>query len=234
MLTVLSYNILFGNRIEEVIGWLVSSQKKYDILCFQEFPRAKMPLVQKMLNPYVVSYASNVIYQGKDYGQLTVLQNKDSQLIEAVELQLGTNFFEDKVLRLRGQRSSLITKVRYGKKTILLANTHLIAYASNKLRRKQLSMVLEHIERISQETKPSPTILLGDFNYSSLLRRQKLFSLIKKYGYTNAHRENTHRLLFVKHHQLDYIFYRNCNVSDVTLLKESFSDHLPMAFHLHL
>lgn len=234
MFSVLSYNILFGKQVEKIVVWLASQPGQFDILCFQEFPKEKISLVKKVLKPYSYAYASNTIYRGKDYGQLTVVMNKKITLVNKKVIWLGSNFFEDKVLRLGGERSSLFTTLRYNRKIFLLANTHLIAYALNSQRREQLVMVVEYIAGDSEEGKSVPTLVLGDFNYTSLLWRENFFSYMKRNGFTNAHTEKTHRLLFVKYHQLDYIFYKHCKVSRVKILKEKFSDHLPMVFTLHL
>lgn len=234
MISVLSYNIFFGKRVEDISKWLATQPTAYDILCFQEFPKEKITYVKKILKPYSYAYASNVIFRGKDYGQLTVVLNKKITLVDYTEIKLGTNLLEDKILRLRGERSSLLTTLKYNKKKFLLANTHLIAFASNKLKRKQLAIVVEYIETLFQKKKNIPTIVLGDLNYSSLLRRQKFFAYMKNNGFTNAHTQMTHNLLALKYHQLDYIFYKFCKVTGVQILKQSFSDHLPMAFKLQI
>jgi endonuclease/exonuclease/phosphatase (EEP) superfamily protein YafD len=233
VLSVLSYNIFFGKRADEIITWLAGLPNQFDILCFQEFPKEKIPLIKKALKPESYAYASNVIYKGKDYGQLTVLLNKKITLVEEAEIKLGTNMFEDKILQLKGERSSLLTMLRYNKKNFFLANTHLIAFALNALKRKQLSMVVEYIDSVSQKKKIIPAIVLGDLNYSSLFWRQKFFTFMKRNNFINAHTEKTHRL-FLKYHQLDYIFYKSCKVTRVQILKQSFSDHLPMLFKLHI
>jgi endonuclease/exonuclease/phosphatase family metal-dependent hydrolase len=233
VLSVLSYNIFFGKRTDDVVEWLASLPKQVDILCFQEFPKEKIPFLKKALQPEAYAFASNVIYKGKDYGQLTVVMNKRITLVDEAEIKLGTNLVEDKILRLKGERSSLLTTLRYKRKNFLLANTHLIAFALNALRRKQLALVVEHIETVSQEKKTIPTLVLGDLNYSSLLWRHKFFAFMKRNKFRNAHMEKTHRL-FLKYHQLDYIFYKSCKVTDVQILKKSFSDHLPMLFKLQI
>lgn len=233
MLSVLSYNILFGRRVKEILSWLSKEPYQYDILCFQEFPKQKIALVKKLVQPHSYAYASNVIHKGKDYGQLTVLVNKKITLVEESTIWLGTNFFEDRVLKLEGERSSLLTKLRYDNKEFLLANTHLIAFSLNALKRKQLAMVVEHLEGVSQKKK-IPTIVLGDFNYSSLFWRGKFFDYMDDKRFKNAHTEKTHTLLSLKQHQLDYIFYKHCQVNNVKILQESFSDHFPMTCNLKL
>lgn len=234
MLSVLSYNIFFGKRVDEIVPWLASLPKQFDIICFQEFPKEKIRLVKKILKPQSYAYASNTIYRGKDYGQLTVIMNKKITLVDSGTIKLGTGIFEDKILRLGGERSSLLTTLRYKRKNFLLANTHLIAFAFNALRRKQLAMVVEHLDAVSPKKKLLPTLVLGDLNYSSLFRREKLFTYMKKNGFTNAHKNKTHTLLSIKQHQLDYIFYKFCKVTQVKILKQTFSDHLPMICKLAL
>ncbi|MBA3724289.1 MAG: hypothetical protein H0W89_05380, partial [Candidatus Levybacteria bacterium] len=63
-----------------------------------------------------------------------------------------------------------------------------------------------------------------------LLNRDKLFNLIRSNGFTNAYREHTHKLISIKYHQLDYIFFKDCSIQNVQVLKQPFSDHLPILF----
>lgn len=234
MLSVLSYNIFFGKRVEQIVSWLAGHPNQFDILCFQEFPKEKIQFIKKALQPYQYAYGSNTVYRGKDYGQLTLIMNKKIALVGKEVIWLGRNFFEDKILRLGGERSSLLTTLRYKRKTFLLANTHLIAYAFNFQRREQLAMIVGYITGLSQKKRTIPTIVLGDFNYTSLLWRGKFFAYMKRNGFTNAHTEKTHKLLALKYHQLDYIFYKFCKVTRIQVLKQKFSDHLPMLFTLQV
>jgi hypothetical protein len=106
VLSVLSYNIFFGKRADEIISWVAVLPKQFDILCFQEFPKEKIPFLKKVLRPAAYAYASNVIYKGKDYGQLTVVMNQKIALVDEAEIKLGSNMVEDKILQLKGERRS--------------------------------------------------------------------------------------------------------------------------------
>jgi endonuclease/exonuclease/phosphatase family metal-dependent hydrolase len=233
MLSVLSYNILYGKKLDKIAQWLTSTPKKFDILCFQEFPKEKINFLLKALLPikYSFKYGTNFIKNNKDYGQLTLINSKKIKFRGSKSIFLGTNFIEDKIFGLKGERSSLITKLRFGKNDLILANTHLIAYALNSHKREQLEKVTEEIKNFSKKSK-MPVVLLGDLNYSSIIWQDGIFNLMRKMGFQNAHREKTHKLLFLKYQQLDYVFFKDCKASDVVIEKLSFSDHFPMRFKL--
>lgn len=235
MLAVLSYNILFGRELEAIAQWLRSHKTKFDILCFQEFPKERINFLLKALQPvnYSFKYGTNFIHKGRDYGELTLINTKKLKFLDSKVIFLGTNIIEDKVFGLKGERSALITKLAFANETFILSNTHLIAYALNYHRRNQLEIVAGQIKSMAKNSN-TPVILLGDLNYSSLIRQDRIFALMQKKGFRSGHRQKTHKLLSLKDHQVDYVFYKNCIVNEVEILKLPFSDHLPVVFKVQI
>jgi len=235
MLSVLTYNILFGNQLDNIAEWLKNHNAKFDILCFQEFPKEKINFMLKFLQPenYDFKYGTNFLKNGKDYGELTLVNKKKIKFLDSKIIFLGTNIVEKKVFGLEGERSALITKLKFDNKTFIFSNSHLIAYALNFHRRAQLETITSEINNLTTE-KNTPAVVVGDFNYTSLLFQKSIFDFMEKKGFKSGHNLKTHNLFNLKHHQLDYVFHKNCNVRKVEVVKLSFSDHFPVFFELHI
>lgn len=232
MLSGLTYNIYFGRNLEQIVTWLNSFKKPFDILCFQEFPEAKIDYFRQALKsfPYDFSFASNFVFKNESYGELTLVHKEKLTLDEHFVVNLGTNIFEEHIARLKSHRTALVTQLCYNKQPFLLSNTHLIAFATNQKRRNQLLILFDEI---SNDAKGDiPAVVLGDMNYSSLLSRRKLFELIASEGFINVYKQDTHKLLSFKSHQLDYIFTKQCAVQDITVTVLPYSDHFPIQFTL--
>lgn len=232
MLSGLTYNIYFGRNIDQIITWLNSFKKPFDILCFQEFPEAKIKYLQRAMKsfPYDFSYASSFIFKNESYGELTLVHKEKLTLKEHFVVSLGTNIIEEKILRLLSHRTALVTQLCYNTQPFLLSNTHLIAFAMNMQRREQLRKLFGELASGAKEDIPA--VVLGDMNYSSLLSRKKLFELIETEGFANAYEEDTHNLFSLTSHQLDYIFNKQCTVQDIKVIDVPFSDHFPVQFTL--
>lgn len=234
MLTAISYNIRYGRKIEKIINWFSAISKPYDIICLQEFPFDSMnPFLQIFPSKiFDYQYATGFTKRKKQYGELTIFNKKKIHVIDGRILDLGAGFFDDILFKTKGSRTSLITTFRHKNKNFILANTHLVCVALNKRRRNQITKLITTITDMPQ-SDTHPIIVLGDFNYSSLLRQKVLINLMNKYEFINAYKSPTHKVLFLKH-QLDYVFYKNCFVEDVNVMKLKFSDHYPIQFTLHL
>jgi len=238
MLSVLSYNILFGKRLPEILDWIrerSEQPKQFDIICFQEFPFSQISSLadSALIKPFEHHTALSFRLSSKEFGQVTLINTKRIKVVEAEYLYLGTSFLEEKVLGIIGGRSALATTCTYNGMDFTLVNTHLVAFGSNKHRRSQMAKIIDHFDT-PHSGKHIPMIVLGDLNYSSLTGRGSLIRLMNAHEFTNAHTLNTHRLLTIKDHQLDYIFYKNMQVGDIKVLKLPFSDHLPITFTLQV
>jgi len=234
MLTCLTYNIEFGHNLDKILVWLTKDASLFDIICFQEFPFSQITSLAD--SPLATSFEYRTAlafkHSSKEYGQLTWINTKKIKIVAAEKIYLGTNFLEGRVLGLTGGRSALATQCNYNVTDFILVNTHLVAFGSNKHRREQMAKIINHFAEPSY--KNHPLIVLGDLNYSSLTGRGSLIKLMQAHEFTNAYTLNTHRVLNIKDHQLDYVFYKNMEIENIKILKLPFSDHLPIIFTLPL
>ncbi|HSW88702.1 MAG TPA: endonuclease/exonuclease/phosphatase family protein [Candidatus Saccharimonadales bacterium] len=229
MLSILTYNIRYGEKLADIMQWLIQRDRAFDIICFQEFPIAEIDTFLGSIKTTTYDYKFSNGFKKKDkqYGQLTLFKRKDIQLLDDTVLSLGSSILERS--KTKGERSSLITRFAYKNKQFLLANTHLVCFALNKKRLVQLEKIIKHFTTVAD--KDLPILVVGDFNYSSLIRQKKLLDYMEGHGFVNAYKTHTFKLLFLKY-QLDYVFYKNCEVHDVDVLKLHFSDHFPAEFQL--
>lgn len=233
MLSVLTFNIKYGKRLAEIISWLSSLPTQLDIICFQEFPIKSLSVLLDNLSKHTYDYkfASGFIKRGNNYGQLTVFNTKKMQYKSHKISTYPHTFFEKAIFKIKGKRSSLITTFIYNKKQFRIANTHLACLALHRHRRTQIKKIQEILVQMPR-AKKTPTVLLGDLNYTSLIGQNTFIDFMEGYGFQNAIRGvRTHRLFLVPH-QLDYVFYNNCSVTDIAVIKTKFSDHYPLFFSL--
>lgn len=236
-LKLLSYNILFGNKLKGIARWLKKTEAKngsFDILCFQEFPHEK-------INQFFNGREKNglhfqftpVIYRKKQtFGQLTIFNKKKLNLVKTIHLSLGSSRIESKVFQLfksAAERKSLLTLFQtHDHQPLLVANTHLTCVSSNGHRRGQLTKILKEVDLVAS------ALVLGDFNYTSFLPRYRLRRLMEKHWLEDVTRRlKTHRLFFIKH-QLDYIFTKGVLTTSVTTEEVPFSDHYPLMADLEV
>lgn len=222
-----------GKQLPQIIAWINSLPHPFSLLCFQEFPESQIKSFQKQLTgaDYEVRFAVSFQRGTEIYGELTVF-DKERIVVEKEEtIELDTSFVEEHIFKLLLNRSALLTQLRYKDTSLVVVNTHLIAYSSNRHRREQLVKVMERVD-VHTLNKTLPVLVLGDMNYSSLLMRGVLFDLVKKKGYANGFTAHTHAIFSMAKQQLDYIFYKNCEVKDIKVLQHRFSDHKPITFRI--
>lgn len=230
MLSVIIYNIRYGRKLQQISEWITESKKEFDIICFQEFPLVELDAFLKVIKKtYDYRFSQAFILKGKQYGQLTLFNKRKLQILDSQAITLGPSILEQ--TKKRGERSSLITRFKYKEKEFLLANTHLICRALNKYRLVQLEKIIAYLKESSDHSLP--VLLVGDLNYSSLIRQKKLLHFMENHGFTNAYKTNTFKVLFLRY-QLDYVFYKNCKIADITISHLRYSDHFPIEFSLDL
>lgn len=226
MFSLLSYNILFGKRLDKIIHWL-KKESQSDMMCFQEFPEEKIDYFMRSFknNGFNYQFTPGFIKDHQVFGQLTAFNTHQFKLLQSQRIDLGRSRFENRLFKIKAARSSLFTVFKNRRdKQFLIANTHLTCIASNKHRLKQLTKLVSTIPK-----NIASSIILGDFNYYSVISKKKLFHFMKKHTFNHAtHKMKTHRLFFLKH-QLDYIFYRNIHLRTVEVKNVKFSDHYPIA-----
>lgn len=239
MISLLIYNIEMGRQLPKILQWIESLGQLPEIICFQEFPEVQIESFIKSFDHgnYQHQYAPSFQKRHHTYGQLTlypvswVNQKQMISLKKSFLIDLGLSTGEKILFRNKGNRSSLITVFTYKRKSFAIANSHLTLLHVNKKRRMQLQIIMEKLEKNLSSSLPQ--IILGDFNYSSLIRQKKLIQFMEKNQFRNAYKLKTHRILFF-HHQLDYVFYKNCTVKDAVVTKLRFSDHYPVQFKLEI
>lgn len=231
MLSVIGYNIHYGGNIDKLKDWFAARRNVFDIICLQEFPLEEISVFLNQIKAFTFDYSfsPSFLKKKKQYGQLTVFNTKKLQLTGNTILSLGPSLLERS--KKRGERSALITHFNYKNKHIVVVNTHLVCFALNKRRITQLKRILAYFHTLSQ--KDAPILLLGDLNYSSLIRQKILLTFMEKHNFINAYKTATFKKLFLRY-QLDYLFYKNCKVSDVRVAKLKYSDHYPIEFMLEI
>ncbi|HNQ31370.1 MAG TPA: endonuclease/exonuclease/phosphatase family protein [Candidatus Woesebacteria bacterium] len=232
MIRILSYNVRYGRKLSQILAWLQERYMQYDVICLQEYPQDK----QKDIRGHFASHYQHVFSHGfstkkGSFGQVTLYDTIRLKTHGSRVLTLGKNAIEDIVHGIKGERTALITKLKNGEGSLSLINTHLACLAGNGARRKQLKMILDELKH-DKAHAASGQVVVGDFNYTSLLRQRSLLSFMTDHHFINAYKKSTHRLFFVKH-QLDYAFYRQCAIRNVMVERLKYSDHYPVSFEVH-
>lgn len=230
MIRTLSYNVHYGRRLSSILTWMSKEFSKYDIICLQEYPQSKLAHLSHFLPTHFRPlFAHAFTFAKATYGQLTLYDESVLHLLKSTILDLGTSVLESTFNLNKRPRTALITQFQYQGKEIVLTNTHLVCAARNKLRRRQLSRILEYLG--TQDHKAS--VILGDLNYTSFVRQRPLLRLMSEHQYANAYEAMTHHMLFFKH-QVDYAFFKHCRVQDVHVGDSRLSDHYPISFTIHI
>lgn len=221
---ILTYNVQTGKKIDRIIDWL-NRLPDTDIICLQEFPKDKIEECIYLLGrvPYGYAFAEGFTFRKRMFGQLTLFRKDSVTDVSTETIRFDINRLERSILRTSVPRSCLVITCRFGTKRISLANVHIVALASNRVKFAQINALLE-----SMQLKTPRVVLLGDFNISSILGKRKLFTIMKTAGYSAAQKKiSTHRVGVIKH-QFDYLFARQCSISDQRALKVRLSDHFPV------
>jgi endonuclease/exonuclease/phosphatase (EEP) superfamily protein YafD len=230
MISVLSYNVYFGKRLDKIIFWLLK-KPTFDVICFQEFPKKVIPIFIKAFSQasYGYRFAPFLQKRGITYGELTLFRKDKLTFLSSTTVSLGINRGERVMLRARIPRTSLLTIFRYKKQKIALVNIHLVNVAFNILRYKQITQIVNRLDHHAM-----PVVLLGDFNMPSVFGRKKLFSMMEENGFEFIRKRlSTFHLVGVKY-QMDYIFWKGCKVTGLSVERVKFSDHYPVAFTVSL
>ncbi len=232
MLQALSYNIEWGNKLGEAGEWLMALSPKTDILCLQEIPKNKIPTFKKLLDKhgYDFKYAPSYTKSGITYGELTAYNNKNLKLVHSTVVDLGSSIVAKLISRHNSKYTSLLTVFKYKSKNIIVINIHLLPHALNGRRRKQLGIAIEALQLLKFVNIPS--LIAGDYNYSSLTGRGSLIKFMAKHGFKiGGKKVVTHKKWKIPH-QTDYVFYRNCKVKNIKSTQIKFSDHYPIIFDI--
>ncbi len=237
MISVLAYNIHFGKKIDLIEKWLLKNPAKFDVMCLQEFPFCKdSPFLETLkMHGYDFKFAPSSFLtkprgNKNQYGELTVFNKSRLELLDSATIKLGANFLE-KRFRVAGEKTSLLTVFKYKNEKLVITNSQLVCYAFNSRRINQIAKIIKKVKALGDHST-FPTVILGDFNYTSRIRQKKLIEFMENNDLINAYKSHTHKYFFVKQ-QLDYVFYNGCTVKNVRIGKKiKFSDHSPVTFNI--
>lgn len=224
MLTVLSYNVEYGKKLDDIYKWIKSLDSKPQIICFQEFPEDEVEKINKnkIFNNQSIFFAKGLSAKEKFYGELTVIDSDKLKLIESKYIDFGPDHLESLFKRKVIKRSAIIIEFKMHDNVYSLANIHLTPASLHSKRRKQLTKVIE-------ESRVPNSIIVGDFNYSSLLNKKGLITFMDKFGFLLAG-ENliTNKYKYKIPQQLDYVFYKNVKHLNTEVFDLPYSDHFPV------
>jgi endonuclease/exonuclease/phosphatase family metal-dependent hydrolase len=223
MLHLITYNILFGRRLQKIIPW-IKDQKTADVICFQEFPKVKLLAFRQSLSPeWGCQFTQTFLLFKKTYGLVTIYRKEKMHLEKTETFLMGVHPLEKSFLGNPLPKSCLFTTFRIGKKLCTVANTHLVFLAANRARYKQIRMIIDHGAKFHH-----PFIITGDFNIPSRYANNKLISYMKIFEFqTILKRLRSYRIAGFKW-QLDYIFVKHCRLVSLELERVKFSDHYPV------
>lgn len=230
MITLLSYNIRFGKNLERIIRWIKKEKSSPDIICFQEFPLNKLDDVSNFLSDttYAFRFAPSFIKHQVRYGELTAFKSDKLRLVRAEIIDLGYSKLDNFIFRYKSFRSSLITDFVHKKRTFTVINVHLPWLGLQRKRKKHLKIIIETLNH------KMPTVIIGDYNYSSLFGTKGLVKFMKNHNFHMAgKRLITHKLWKIPQ-QVDYAFYRDLKVNTIRVEKVKYSDHYPLFINLGL
>lgn len=229
MIDLISYNIEWGKKLEEAGEWIMGLTPKPDIFCLQEIPNRRLTSFKKVLEArgYSYKFAPSFTKKGVTYGQLTAYKKARINLVFSQIVDLGTSLISRIISGHNSKWRSLITVLQVEKKNFIVVNVHLLPHALNGRRRKQLELAIEALKLLNFLN--IPTLIVGDYNYSSLTGRKGLVRFMAKHGFKSAHRKKmiTHKKWRIKH-QTDYVFTKNCKVKSIKSDTIKFSDHFPI------
>ncbi len=224
MIRLISYNVEYGKKINEIYKWLNTFKKTPDIICFQEFPSSELGNLKeiKIFNNSGFSFATGLKKNGVAYGELTVFDAEKFNLIKSIEIDLGIDHVEKFYKRYPTRRSALVTVFKYNSTQLNLINVHLSAAALNSGRLNQVNTLVE-------SAKNGKSIIAGDFNYSNLFPGNNLIKLMKDLKFKLAG-ENiiTNKYKGRISQQLDYVFYKELKLKNLEVIDLSYSDHYPL------
>lgn len=229
MLRIITYNIHFGKRLLDIISW-IEHQTTPDVICLQEFPVTYLTIFYRSLpRDWGHRFTESFIFRKKIFGIVTLFRRNKLRLLKTKTLLMGIHPMEKSLLKNPMEKSCLVTTFRTGRKTVTIANTHLVFLAANRSRYKQIRMITKHLTAYRH-----PLVITGDFNIPSVRSKNTLISYMKTLRYlTVAKRLSTYRLALWRY-QLDYIFVKHCTLTSLTLERVRFSDHYPMTAAIRL
>lgn len=224
MISLLSYNVEYGKNLDQIYKWIASLDLKPQIICLQEFPEKEIENLEKnkLHENQLVHFAQGLSNKDEIFGELTIIDSSSIKVLKVNYLDFGRDNLESFYKRKVIKRSAIINELKISDKTFSLANVHLTPLSLHGYRRKQLSKVIE-------KTALESSVIVGDFNYSSLLNRNGLITFMEKFDYKLAGEKLvTNKYKYKIPQQLDYVFYKNMDFSEMKVFDLPYSDHFPV------
>lgn len=180
--SLLTYNIVGGMKIEQVITDILSLPEKPEIICFQEYPiePSANTLFKKAFEDY--HFKEKPLWQMSTgtVGIATLLRKELIEIRETKIINLPVSSghpIEQLFLRLATgkqipmMRAALITRIRIGEREILIVNTHLSFEGAVSYKINQLNSIFN--DPVVRGFR-GPTIIAGDFNLIAKSRGEKI------------------------------------------------------------
>lgn len=228
MLEILSYNVQYGRDLERIIKWIKKAKNSPDIVCLQEFPLNRLDDLSLILRDttYAFKFAPSFIRNKIRYGELTAFNSDKVRLVGTRIIDLGYSKLDNFIFRYKSFRSSLITDFVHKKRKFTVINVHLPWLGLQRKRKKHLKIIIERLNN------KMPTIIIGDYNYSSLFGTKGLVKFMRTHNFHMAGEKLiTHKLWKIPQ-QVDYAFYRDLKINTIKVEKVKYSDHYPILIEL--
>ena len=227
---LISLNLWYGEKLEDVGKFITSHIEQTDIFCFQE-TQGTEAMLGRLIDAEKFSFREVKKSASEDYSLRTYIRN-NIEIISVTEL-IKEPFEEG---------SALAMELVVGDVPLAVVNVHGVSQPGNKLdtpaRIKQSESIIEFLKNKGDV----PKIVCGDFN---LMPSTESVEIFEKFGYRNLikdHRIPTTRneLAWAKHpdnKQLfaDYTFMPEAvKVNQFVVPNVLISDHLPMILDFDL
>ncbi len=161
--------------------------------------------------------AANLEFRGEFYGVLTASRMESTRakayLSEGRESMFGPH------------KSLLLSDYSFHDgHSLLILNVHAINFRENQRYNKELERFLDLLK-----AHKGPMILAGDFNSWNNKRMDKLQKIAEKLSLTAVNFEKTGKVKSFMGKDLDFIFYRELELLEATVMEEhKLSDHNPL------
>ena len=230
MMRLISLNLWYGEKLEDVGKFITSHIEQTDIFCFQE-TQGTEAMLGRLIDAEKFSFREVKKSASEDYSLRTYIRN-NIEIISVTEL-IKEPFEEG---------SALAMELVVGDVPLAVVNVHGVSQPGNKLdtpaRIKQSESIIEFLKNKGDV----PKIVCGDFN---LMPSTESVEIFEKFGYRNLikdHRIPTTRneLAWAKYpdnKQLfaDYTFVsEDVKVNQFVVPNILISDHLPMILDFDL
>lgn len=146
-LTVMTYNIEFGNRLPEALE--VIRRESPDIVCLQEIRESQLPEIESALGMSAVWWASWNLFGGGEWGNVVLSRGRVSEA-HSIPTSSGGSFGVWAVVEIEGSR-------------FVVASVHLMHMktegAGFAAREIEIQSLLNAVEKAG-----APVLIAGDFN----------------------------------------------------------------------